>query len=145
MIHPKKVIDMTKKWERIATFRRRISQAATSTCSTSTPVVNKGHIVVYTVDKMRFEIPLNYLSSRIVMELLRISEEEFGSSNDGPMVLPCDASLMRPQTMPQPSAESVQPETTPVLRHRAITVTFFFFGFVAPIFCQNSQTQFTIV
>ncbi|KAJ3691298.1 hypothetical protein LUZ61_020462 [Rhynchospora tenuis] len=93
MIHPKKVIDMAKKWERIATFRRRTSQAATSTCST--PVVNKGHFVVYTVDKKRFEVPLNYLSSNIVTELLRISEEEFGLSNDGPIVLPCDASLMK--------------------------------------------------
>lgn len=83
---------MAKKWERIDTFRRRTSADASS-CNT--PVVNKGHFVVYTVDKKRFEVPLDYLNSRIFMELLRISEEEFGLSNDGPIVLPCEASLMK--------------------------------------------------
>jgi Auxin responsive protein len=92
MIHPKKVIGMAKKWERIATFRRRTS---TDACSYNTPVVNKGHFVVYTVDKKRFEVPLDYLNSRIFLELLRISEEEFGLSNDGPIILPCEASLMK--------------------------------------------------
>ena len=87
MVYPKMVIDMAKKWERIATFGRRTSVNASS--------CGKGHFVEYTVDKNRFEVPLDYPNSRIFMELLRISEEEFGLSNDGPIILPCEASVMK--------------------------------------------------
>jgi Auxin responsive protein len=78
--------------DNIATFKRRTS---TNACSYNTTVVNKGHFVVYTVDKKKFEVPLDYLNSRIFLELLRISEEEFGLSNDGPIILPCEAALMK--------------------------------------------------
>ncbi|KAJ3672360.1 hypothetical protein LUZ60_007081 [Juncus effusus] len=74
---------MKKLIERIASFGRRRNLE-----------INRGHFVVYTIEGERFMIPLNYLKKRIFGELLRLSEEEFGLSNEGPIVLPCDASLM---------------------------------------------------
>ena len=56
--------------------------------------VDKGHFVVYTMDKRRFVIPLAYLSNSIFLELLKMSEEEFGLSSDGPILLPCDSVFM---------------------------------------------------
>jgi Auxin responsive protein len=75
MIHPKKLIEMARKWHKKST--------------------DKGHFVVYTIDGERFMIPLSFLNSKIFEELLKMSEDEFGLSNDGPIVIPCDASLVR--------------------------------------------------
>ncbi|XP_031283015.1 auxin-responsive protein SAUR68-like [Pistacia vera] len=57
-------------------------------------VAGKGHFVVYTTDQKRFEIPLLYLNNNIFLELLKVSEEEFGISSDGPITLACDAVSM---------------------------------------------------
>ncbi|GJV22640.1 hypothetical protein Tco_0897645 [Tanacetum coccineum] len=57
-------------------------------------VTNKGHFVVYAADQSRFVMPLHYLNSNIFMELLRISEDEFGLPRNGPITLPCDSILM---------------------------------------------------
>lgn len=75
MIHPKKLIEMARRWHK--------------------KITDKGHFVVYTIDGERFMIPLSYLNSKIFEELLKMSEDEFGLSNDGPIVLPCDASLVK--------------------------------------------------
>nr|DAD46632.1 TPA_asm: hypothetical protein HUJ06_016569 [Nelumbo nucifera] len=55
-------------------------------------VTVKDHFVVYTADdERRFVIPLAYLNNPIFIELLRMSEEEFGLRSDGPITLPCDS------------------------------------------------------
>ncbi|KAF8013402.1 hypothetical protein BT93_I1296 [Corymbia citriodora subsp. variegata] len=69
MISTKKLIQMARKWQ-------------------------KGHFVVYTADNRRFVISLLYLGNDIIRELFRISEEEFGIPNSGPIRLPIDASSM---------------------------------------------------
>lgn len=59
--------------------------------SSTFPTTEKGHFVVYTVDRIRFMIPLSYLEHSLFQELLRLSEEEFGTSSDSPITLVCDA------------------------------------------------------
>ncbi|XVE48777.1 hypothetical protein DITRI_Ditri01bG0029800 [Diplodiscus trichospermus] len=77
---------MARKWhENAAIGRKRISSSRTS---------NKGHFVIYTMDKSRFVIPLEYLCNSIFLELLKMSEDEFGLSSDGPILLPCDSVFM---------------------------------------------------
>ncbi|CAI0545259.1 unnamed protein product [Linum tenue] len=46
------------------------------------------------MDKSRYVIPLKYLTNYVVVEVLRMSEEEFGFSSDKPIVLPFDTSVM---------------------------------------------------
>uniref|UniRef100_A0A803LG61 Uncharacterized protein n=2 Tax=Chenopodium quinoa TaxID=63459 RepID=A0A803LG61_CHEQI len=87
MISTKKLVNMARKWQRLAAAgRKRISWPR--------PVAEKGHFVVYTSDKKRFMIPLAYLNSEIFRELFRIAEEEFGVSSSGPIMLPCDSVFM---------------------------------------------------
>ncbi|XP_074312860.1 auxin-responsive protein SAUR62-like [Silene latifolia] len=87
MISTKKLIKMAKKWQRLAiASRKRISW--------SSPTVKEGYFVVYTMDGRRFMIPLTYLNSEIVRELLRLAEEEYGMTSSGPITLPCDSSFM---------------------------------------------------
>ncbi|XVE50917.1 hypothetical protein DITRI_Ditri01bG0201800 [Diplodiscus trichospermus] len=77
---------MARKWQKnVAIGRKRISSSKTS---------NKGHFVIYTTNKRRFVIPLAYLCNNIFLELLKMSEEEFGLSSDGPILLPCDSMFM---------------------------------------------------
>ena len=61
-------------------------------CCTSVAV--KGHCAMYTADGSRFEVPLVYLSTTIIGELLRMSQDEFGFTSDGRIILPCDAAVM---------------------------------------------------
>lgn len=101
MISPKKLMKLTKKWQKLAASRRlRISLPITTTgaadaesCSTSSTAEN-GHFVVYTTDQIRFVIPLKYLKNNIISELFRIAEDEFGLPGRGPITLPCDAIVM---------------------------------------------------
>ena len=100
MINPKKLIKMTRKWQKIAAMKRkRISipradlVVDSDRCSASA-VADKGHFVVYSADRRRFVIPLVYLSSEIFRELLQMSEEEFGIQSEGPILLPCDSVFM---------------------------------------------------
>ena len=98
MVNPRKLIEMARKWHRVASLGRRASTAQidaqldSNACSTS--VADKGHFVVYTSDKKRFMVPLGYLESIIFVELLKMSEDEFGLPCDGPITLPCDAVFM---------------------------------------------------
>jgi auxin responsive protein len=88
MISTKKLIKMARKWKKLAAAsRRRISGPATT-------MANKGHFVIYTTDDGRFMIPLLYLKSETMRELLRMAEEEFGLISDGPITLPCDSTSM---------------------------------------------------
>ncbi|KAK8582609.1 hypothetical protein V6N13_069383 [Hibiscus sabdariffa] len=100
MISTKKLIKLARKWQRMASIRRKritlprtTTHAETNSCSTSS-VVDKGHFVVYSVDQKRFVLPLEYLKNKIVMELFNLAEEEFGLPGDGLLILPCDANFM---------------------------------------------------
>ncbi|KAH7663636.1 Small auxin-up RNA protein [Dioscorea alata] len=90
---------MARKWQKVAAMARKISsprandRADFSACSTSS-IAEKGHFNVYTLEGKRFMIPLAYLNNVVFKELLKISEEEFGSPVDGPITLPCDAASM---------------------------------------------------
>ncbi|PPS08732.1 hypothetical protein GOBAR_AA11916 [Gossypium barbadense] len=80
----------------IALIKRKPSSTLdsdTNSCSTST-AVEKGHFVVYSADKKRFVLPLEYLRNEIVMELFNLAEEEFGLPGNGLLILPCDATFM---------------------------------------------------
>ena len=100
MISAKKLIQLARKWQKMAAIRRkRITSPRTTedtdinSCSTSS-VVEKGHFVVYSVDQNRFVLPLEYLKNEIVMELFHLAEEEFGLPSNGLLILPCDATFM---------------------------------------------------
>ncbi|KAL4319041.1 hypothetical protein GQ457_18G018730 [Hibiscus cannabinus] len=56
------------------TLPRTTRDSETNSCSTSSEVV-KGHFVVYSVDHKRFVLPLEYLKTKIVMELFNLAEE----------------------------------------------------------------------
>ncbi|CAL5087027.1 unnamed protein product [Urochloa decumbens] len=92
MISAKRVAQMAKKWQRMGVLgKKRLSWGAAKEadeCCTS--VAGKGHCVVYTVDGMRFEVPLVYLSKTV----LQISYEEFGFTSHGRITIPCDAAVM---------------------------------------------------
>lgn len=110
-ISPKKLIKMARTWRKMAALSRRsrisfprlitnttnydkVYAIIESCTTTSSSVVDKGHFVVYTADERRFVMPLAYLKHNILRELFKMSEEEFGLSRDGPIMLPCDAMLM---------------------------------------------------
>ncbi|TYJ44475.1 hypothetical protein E1A91_A03G227800v1 [Gossypium mustelinum] len=100
MISAKKLIQLARKWQKMAAIRRkRITLSGstldsdTNSCSIST-AVEKGHFVVYSADKKRFVLPLEYLRNEIVMELFNLAEEEFGLPGNGLLILPCDATFM---------------------------------------------------
>lgn len=84
MISPKKLIKMARKWQNMGAKGRN-----------SKPCLpEKGHFVVYSTDRKRFTIPLEYINCNIFQELLRMSEEEFGLPSNGPLVMPCDSVVM---------------------------------------------------
>uniref|UniRef100_A0A0E0M444 Auxin-responsive protein n=1 Tax=Oryza punctata TaxID=4537 RepID=A0A0E0M444_ORYPU len=94
MISAKRLVQLAK-WQRMAALgRKRIMGKAQETEECSTSVAIKGHCVIYTADGRRFEVPLAYLSTVVFSELLRMSQEEFGFTSDGRIVLPCDAAEM---------------------------------------------------
>ncbi|KAJ1290667.1 hypothetical protein BS78_02G262900 [Paspalum vaginatum] len=100
MVSAKRLVQMAKKWQRMAALaRKRITlapakQAEGSPCSTSS-VASKGHCVVYSAEGRRFEVPLAYLGTAIFGELLSLSQEEFGfAGEDGRITLPCEAGVM---------------------------------------------------
>ncbi|MCD7460307.1 hypothetical protein HAX54_043251 [Datura stramonium] len=54
----------------------------------------KGQFVVYTTDQRRFVIPLAYLENELMLQLLNMSEEEFGLPCGGPITVSCDSAFM---------------------------------------------------
>ena len=59
-------------------------------------MAGKGHFIVYTTDRVMFEVPLAFLGTTVFGELFRMSQEEFGFAGvDGARItLPCEASMM---------------------------------------------------
>ncbi|KAH9654979.1 auxin-responsive protein SAUR64 [Citrus sinensis] len=95
MINSKRLVQLARKWQKIvATKRKRISFPR-SVATQKSSVANKGHFVVYTTDNTRFTVPLEYPSRSVFIELLRMSEEEFGLPSDGPITLPCDSTFFK--------------------------------------------------
>ncbi|OIT29399.1 PREDICTED: auxin-responsive protein SAUR68-like [Nicotiana attenuata] len=100
MLSAKKLIKMAKKWQKFAAMQRkritfsRSNDHDADSCSTSSSVVDKGHFVVYSADEKRFVVPLAYLQNEVIIQLLNMSEDEFGLPTDGPITLPCDAVFM---------------------------------------------------
>ncbi|KAJ3690830.1 hypothetical protein LUZ61_019994 [Rhynchospora tenuis] len=90
MMNTKGLSQMGKKWQRLV--ERRVSRGTSDQCTTQ--LAQKGHFVVYTLDEMRFEIPLEYLNSGIIGLLFKLSQEEFGYTAGGPITLACDAMFM---------------------------------------------------
>ncbi|MBA0799304.1 hypothetical protein Gohar_009830 [Gossypium harknessii] len=100
MVSAKKLIQLARKWQRMAAIKRKRITLPTATLDTDTnssstsTVAEKGHFVVYSVDQKRFVLPLEYLKNEIVMELFNLAEEEFGVPGNGLLILPCDATFM---------------------------------------------------
>ncbi|KAM0851599.1 hypothetical protein ACQ4PT_052297 [Festuca glaucescens] len=101
MVSAKRLAQMAKKWQKMAAMGRKrltrttsTTKGATDECCTTSPVAVKGHCVVYTADGARFEVPLAYLGTAIIGELLGMSHDEFGFASDGRITLPCDAAVM---------------------------------------------------
>ncbi|KAK3129541.1 hypothetical protein QOZ80_6BG0481300 [Eleusine coracana subsp. coracana] len=96
MISTKRIAQLAKKWQRMAALKRKRLSWRTpkdvNECCAS--VASKGHFVVYSADGKRFEVPLEYLSTAVFTQLLQISQEEFGFTSDGRIILPCDAAVM---------------------------------------------------
>ncbi|KAF8027685.1 hypothetical protein BT93_E0562 [Corymbia citriodora subsp. variegata] len=87
---------MARKWKKLAVIsRKRISFIRTNAegCISST-LADEGCFVIYSVDRRRFMVPLACLSSRVFQKLLEMSEEEYGLSSDGPIIVPCDSALL---------------------------------------------------
>ncbi|XP_043814593.1 auxin-responsive protein SAUR68-like [Manihot esculenta] len=95
MISTNKLLKLARKWQKMAAIRRRRITSSQNVGSTDTAsVAEKGNFVVYSTDKKRFLLPLEYLNNEIIKELLNMGEEEFGLQSEGPLTLPCDADLM---------------------------------------------------
>ncbi|KAL8158852.1 hypothetical protein V2J09_000389 [Rumex salicifolius] len=95
MISTMNLVKLAKKWRRIAAAsRKRISLPRTNSTNKSSSATDKGQFVVYTIDERRYALPLAYLQSRVVKELLRMAGEEFGLGGDGRITLACDSAFM---------------------------------------------------
>jgi len=101
MISAKRLFQMAKKWQRMSALpRKRLTsmpakETEASFGTSSTAMVSKGHCVMYSADRWQFEVPLAYLGTAVLGELLRMSQEEFGFASDGGRItLPCDAAVM---------------------------------------------------
>ncbi|XP_058080631.1 auxin-responsive protein SAUR64-like [Magnolia sinica] len=100
MINPKRLVELARKWQKLAAIgRRRISISRTLSSTKldgrhCKAVADKRHFVVYTTDGMRFVVPLAHLNSPVFKELFKMSEDEFGLPCSGPITLPCDAVFM---------------------------------------------------
>ncbi|CAN6198777.1 unnamed protein product [Urochloa humidicola] len=97
MIHPKRLAQLAKKWQNMATLGRRLTTIGATKDGNlyCTPAIaNKGHCVVYTADGKRFEVPLVYLNTNVFGELLRMCEDEFGFTSEDRITVPCEAAVM---------------------------------------------------
>lgn len=101
MITPKKLIKIARKWQKLPATRRKgmsfprsFGHGDAVVCSRRPSMAEKGHFVVYSADGKRFVLPLAYLKNKIIRQLFRLAEEEFGLHSNGPLTLPCDANYM---------------------------------------------------
>ncbi|KAJ4715915.1 Auxin-responsive protein [Melia azedarach] len=94
MINSNRLIQLARKWQKMAALNhQRISVPRSGAAQTSS-AASRGHFVVYTTDNLKFTIPMKFLSRSVFVELLRMSEEEFGLPSSGPITLPCDSIFM---------------------------------------------------
>lgn len=97
MMNPRRLVNMAGK---VAAMRRRrrnmlpMNDSAKDLIATGKSRPEKGNFAVYTADGRRFAVPLAYLENPIFIELLKMSEEEFGLRGNGPITLPCDGVFM---------------------------------------------------
>ncbi|XP_065870520.1 auxin-responsive protein SAUR68-like [Euphorbia lathyris] len=101
MIKSSKLIQLARKWQKIAVLRRKTISFPKISISSSrnadswdSPLAEIGNFVIYTIDDHRFVIPLAYLSHQIFVELFKLSEEAFGLPSEGPIKFPCDSVFM---------------------------------------------------
>ncbi|KAJ4715911.1 Auxin-responsive protein [Melia azedarach] len=98
MISTKNLIKLARKWRKLVAKRKRITlpifEGDDAERSSIPSMPKKGQFVVYTADQKRFLLPLEYLNNKVVQELFKLAEEEFGLPTDGPTKLPCDAAFM---------------------------------------------------
>ncbi|XP_076942180.1 auxin-responsive protein SAUR62-like [Bidens hawaiensis] len=83
---PKRIMKTVRKW--------RIKGLRSDWNKRNDSETYKGHFVVYANDQIRFVMPLHYLNNTVFLELLRISEDEFGLPKNGPITISCDSILM---------------------------------------------------
>ena len=93
MASAKRLAQLANKWRVEALGRKRLTMSAKEDRDCCSSIPAKGHCVMYTADGRRFKVPLEYLSTMVFGELLRMSQEEFGFAcgNDGRITLPFDA------------------------------------------------------
>lgn len=93
MLGRERLVQMARKWRKAALLgRKRISwDKAPEGTECGTLVTEKGHFVLYTCEGKRFMVPIGFLNTSILQELLMIAKEEFGFPGDGPITLPCNA------------------------------------------------------
>ncbi|OQU89862.1 hypothetical protein SORBI_3002G284600 [Sorghum bicolor] len=93
MISSKRLVQLAKKWQHMAALgRRRLTMITTikdGNLYCTSAIANKGHCVVYTAD-----VPLVYLNTNVFVELLRMSEDEFGFTSEDRITVPCEAEVM---------------------------------------------------
>ncbi|KAF3771624.1 Auxin-responsive protein [Nymphaea thermarum] len=98
MISTKRLVEMAKKWQKMAAKgRKRISSAAVHRSSTgrkASTITEKGHFVAYASDGKRYMVPLACLHRPIFRELLNMAEEEYGLNIDGAITLPFDSAVI---------------------------------------------------
>jgi hypothetical protein len=96
MISSKKLAQLSKKWQGMGAIERRritnVDKEINPSCSSM--VAGKGNCIVHSSDGKQFEIPLMYLHTTVFVELLKLSQEEFGFTSDGRITLPCDTAVM---------------------------------------------------
>ncbi|XP_062192895.1 auxin-responsive protein SAUR36-like [Phragmites australis] len=95
MISSKKLAHLSKKWQGMGTIgRRRVTAVDKEINPSCSLVAGKGNCVVYSSDGKRFEISLAYLRTTVFVELLKLSQEEFGFASEGRITLPCDTAAL---------------------------------------------------
>ncbi|GAA0176399.1 hypothetical protein LIER_29401 [Lithospermum erythrorhizon] len=106
MVNSKKLLKMARKLQRCESSEKKIISLSkvsetvyedcctTTTTTTTSMKTDRGQFVVYSYDRQRFTIPLHFLNNEIFVQLLNISEEEYGLSRDGPIVLPINSELL---------------------------------------------------
>ncbi|KAK7312191.1 hypothetical protein VNO77_35875 [Canavalia gladiata] len=96
MISSKKITHMAWKWQKQATKQRKkiIWQKSQENATKVWTKAEKGHFVVYSVDKRRFVLPLLYLKNNMLRELFKLAEEEYGLSSNVPLTLPCEGTII---------------------------------------------------
>ncbi|CAN6448957.1 unnamed protein product [Victoria cruziana] len=100
MISTTRLVEMARKWKKMAAVgRRRISlgkvvERRNSRKAVAVAVADKGHFVAYALDGKRFMLPLSYLQLPIFQQLLMMAGEEFGLNIEGAITFPCDSSFV---------------------------------------------------